>query len=166
MSGNLSRNDESSNWRDLPEVYVRLRKDELGYPPKEWEQLKAEPTEKPDVYRLKSIPFYARGLAYDDQILVTTSQEGYFPVYRSVVSRSGYSTMRLMIAGNEDHQKLIEYFTQRDTFLEFLGNLVALAIPRRKFEEVSDFIVHEKQNGRWDAEDGFLIVDDPGGERR
>jgi hypothetical protein len=35
--------DERARWYDLPAVYVRLAKDELGYPPKDWEELTAEP---------------------------------------------------------------------------------------------------------------------------
>ena len=142
------------------DVYVRLHKDEIGYPPREGEQLKAEPTEKPDVFRLKSIPFYARGLAYEDEILVTTSEEGYFPAFKSVVKRSGYSTLRLMISKDENHEKLIEQFTKVDTLLEFDGRLVALAIPKHKFDEVSEYVCGEKDKGRWDAEDGFLIIDE------
>src|SRR5205823_4472482 len=88
---------ECERWENLPDIYVRLHKDELGYPPKDWEQLKAEATDKPEVFRIKNIPHYARGLAWEDEISVTKSEEGYYPVFESVVKRSGYSTMRLMI---------------------------------------------------------------------
>lgn len=151
---------DREHWDALPELYVRLHKDELGYPPKEWEQLKAQPTSKRDVFRVKSIPFYARGLALDDEVSVSRSKEGYYPVLEHVTKRSGYSTMRLMIDKKEDRRQLIEYFIKLDTFLEFNGNLVALAIPRHRFDEVSEYVVAEKQKGRWDAEDGFLIIDD------
>ena len=151
---------ERQLWQDLPDVYVRLQKDELGYPPRNWEQLKAEQTDKPNVLRLKSIPFYARHLAYDDEIGVTTSTEGFYPVVDSVESRSGYSTVRLRISEDEDRNKLTEFFTKADTMLEFDGRLVALAIPRNRFEELSEYIFAEKEKGRWDSEDGFLIIDE------
>jgi hypothetical protein len=149
-------------WEKLPDIYVRLQKDELGYPPKEWEQLKAEPTGSVNVFRIKNIPHYARGLAWDDEVSVMKSNEGYYPVFRAVVKRSGYSTVRLMLEKHEDRQKLINFFTERDTFLEFDGDLVALAIPRHRFDEISQYVFNEKQKGRWDSEDGFLITDDPG----
>lgn len=152
---------ERQRWEALPDIYVRLHRDELGYPPKDWEQLKAEPTDLPDVFRIKNIPHYARGLAWEDEVSVTTSEEGYYPVFKAVVKRSGYSTMRLMIEDDEDREKLIDYFTKHDTFLEFDGRLVALAIPRNNFDEISEYICAEKDRGRWDAEDGFLIIDDP-----
>jgi hypothetical protein len=68
-----------------------------------------------------------------------------------------------MISASEDRQELIEYFTARDTWLEFDDRLVALAIPKHKFLEVAQYVCLEKANGRWDAEDGFLIIDDPSG---
>lgn len=148
--------------RGLSDIYVRLGKDELGYPPKDWEQLKGEPTGQPEVFRIKNIPHFARDLALGDEVRVTTSEEGYYPVFKSVVKHSGYSTVRLRISKDEDQDKLVEHFTALDTMLEFDGRLVALAIPRHRFDEVSEYVFNEKQNGRWDSEDGFLIIDDPG----
>src|SRR5436190_11758392 len=100
---------EHEKWHELPEVYVKLHKDNLGYPPRDWEQLKAEPTDREDVYRLKSIPFYARGLAYQDEVRVTTSAEGYYPAVESVAKRSGYSTMRLSIKDEDDKNAIIDH---------------------------------------------------------
>jgi hypothetical protein len=161
MTNHSPKSPNRDEWDALPDIYVRLRKDELGYPPKDWEQLKAERVGQENRFKIKSIPFYARGLAFEDEVLTEKSPEGYHPVFRSVRWRSGYSTIRLMIQQGEDQQKLIDFFVRLDTLLEFSGRLVALAIPRHKFDEVSQYIYEEKQNGRWDAEDGFLIIDDP-----
>ena len=161
---NETESPEREQWETLPDIYVRLHKDELGYPPKDWEQLKAEPTNLPSVFRIKRIPHYARGLGWEDEVSVTTSEEGYYPVFRAVIKRSGYSTVRLMIEKDEDREKLIDYFTERETFLEFDGCLVALAIPRHRFEEISEYVFNEKLRGRWDSEDGFLIIDEHGDE--
>src|SRR5262249_4032160 len=160
----IKEGHEREQWEALPDIYVRLNKDDLGYPPKDWEQLKGESTNQREVFRIKSIPHYARGLALEDEVKVTTSQEGYYPVFESVVKHSGYSTVRLLISKDEDRDKLIEYFTELDTLLEFDGRLVALAIPRHRFDEVSEYVFHQKQSGRWDSEDGFLIIDDPSDE--
>src|SRR6185436_7145681 len=104
--------------------------------------------------------FYARGLAYRDQVRVGTSAEGFYPAIESVVQRSGYSTMRLAINQTENKDALIEYFTRHGCLLEFNGSLVAIGIPKEAFEEVSEFICNEKDNGRWDAEDGYLVMDE------
>ena len=159
---NKEMQSERETWATLPDVYVRLQKDELGYPPKDWEQLKGEPTGAPDTFRIKSVPHYARGLAWEDEVVTTTSPEGYYPVFKSVLKRSGYSTLRLLINGNEDREKLTEYFIKRDTLVEFDGRLVAIAVPRARLDEVSEYVFEQKEEGRWDSEDGFLIIDDPG----
>ena len=147
-------------WAELPDLYVKLQKDELGYPPREWEQLKGEPLGIAERYRIKSIPYYARGLALEDEVLTGTSLEGYSPVVQGVTKRSGYSTMRLMIKPSEDREVLIRDFSKRGVLLEFSGRLVALAIPRDQFDEVSNYICDEKARGRWDAEDGYLVINE------
>jgi hypothetical protein len=44
--------------------------------------------------------------------------------------------------------------------VEFDGRLVARAIPQNQFNELSEYIFAEKEKGRWDSEDGYLIVDE------
>ena len=146
--------------QESPDIFVRLKKDELGYPPRDWEQLKAEPTATPNVMRIKSIPFYARGLAYDDEIACTKSVEGHEPVFDAVVKRSGYSTIRLLIKKDENRDDLIEFFTGHNTMIEFEGRLVALAIPREEFDALSEYLFAERERRRWASEDGFLIMDE------
>jgi hypothetical protein len=146
-----------AEWEALPDIFVRLEKDEIGYPPKNWEQLKAEITETAGVYKIKSIPHYAHGLALDDVVSVKASPEGYYPVVDSVIERSGYSTMRLIISDEEDRDELTRDFTGHGCALEFSGSLVAIAIPRESLDLVSAYIWAAKDSGRWDAEDGFYI---------
>src|SRR5262249_26105144 len=95
-------NDEQKPWEALPEIYVRLHKDELGYPPREWDQLRVEPTDEPAVLRSKNIPQCARGLSLEDEVKVSTSTEGYYPCCESVVRRSGYSPVWLRISKDKD----------------------------------------------------------------
>ena len=75
---------EERRWRRLPEVHFRLEKDEDGYPPKDWESLKAEPTDGRNIYRIKSVPFFDRRIAYHDEVLTCTSPEGWFPVFETL----------------------------------------------------------------------------------
>lgn len=146
-------------WRDLPEVYFRLQKDEDGYPPKDWEGLKSERTDEENVYRIKSIPFFTKDVAYDDEVRTGTSEEGFCPVFESVQKRSGHSTIRLLIEQAEDRVALTEYFTSRGCLLEFNGRLVAIGIPESAFDQISDYIGEGKDRGRWAAEDGYLVID-------
>lgn len=151
---------EDRYWRRLPEVYFRLEKDEDGYPPKDWEGLKAEPTSEPGTYRIKSVPFFVRDVAYEDEVRTGTSEEGYFPVFECASKRSGFSVMRLIIDESETLAALTEYFASRGCVVEFKGRLVAIAIPRSAYDEVSEYVCAGKDLGRWDAEDGHLAIDD------
>lgn len=149
---------EERRWSRLPEIWFRLDKDEDGYPPKDWERLKAEPTGQPHIFRVKSVPFFAREVAYNDEVCWCVSPEGYEPVFESVVKRSGYSTLRLLIAQDEDRASLTNYFTDRDCLVEFSGRLVAIGVPNATLDEVSEYIDAEKERGRWGAEDGYIAA--------
>ena len=151
---------EDKEWSDLPDVYVKLKKDKLGYPPVLWEQLKAKATGKVHVYKLMSVPLYARGLAYHNEVRICTSDDGYYPVVESIICRSGYSTVRLWLNDKNDKDLIIDYFTKYHCLLEFKEQLVAIAIPSDAFDEIYDFICDEKDRGRWDAEDGYLKIDE------
>ncbi len=105
------------------------------------------------------MPFFARQVSYDDEVRTGTSEEGHHPVFEAVLKRSGWSTMRLLIAETEDRTALTTYFTSRDCLVEFNGRLVAVGIPKAVYDEVSDYIGSEKDRGRWDAEDGYLVID-------
>ncbi len=151
---------EERQWRRLPEVWFRLKKDDDGYPAKDWEALKAELSDRSGSYRIKCVPFYAPEVGYGDEVLTGMSEEGYEPVFESVIKRSGYSTMRLWIDETEDQSALADFFTSRECLIEFSGRLAAIGIPETAFEEMSEYICSEKERGRWDAQDGYLIIDD------
>jgi len=151
-------------WRRLPEVWFRLEKDDDGYPPKEWEGLKSEKTGQPDTYKIKNVPFFARDVAYDDEVQAVVSEEGDYLAFRTVSKRSGYSTVRLwMTSENEDSSALTTYLSDRACLVEFAPNfgnrLVAVGIPRTVFSEVDAFITAGREKGRWDAQDGYIDGD-------
>jgi hypothetical protein len=151
---------ERHYWRELPEVYFRLQKDQDGYPPKDWEGLKAERTDEENVYRINSVPFFTKDVAYHDEVRSCASEEGFSPVFESVERRSGYSTVRLLIEQAEDRVALTEYFTSRECVVEFNGRLVAIGIPESAFDQISDYIGSEMDRGRWGAQDGYLVIDE------
>ena len=106
------------------------------------------------------MPFYARGVAYHDEVQTCTSEEGFFPTFESVTKRSGYSTVRLFIQKDEGRSALVTFFTSRECLVEFNGRLVAIAIPKASFDQVSEHITEEMDGGRWGAEDGYLVIDE------
>jgi hypothetical protein len=52
--------------------------------------------ERPDHYRLLSIPFYATGVALHDEVRAIYSQEAGMPVFQEVTLPSGHSTVQVV----------------------------------------------------------------------
>jgi Domain of unknown function (DUF4265) len=94
-----------------------------------------------------------------DEVRTCTSEDGFSPVFESVQKRSGHSTVRLLVDEKEGRVLLTEYFTSHGCLVEFNGRLVAIGIPESAFDQISDYIGEEKDRGRWDAEDGYLVID-------
>ena len=143
-------------WRRLPVIWFRLEQDEEGYPPQDWEGLKGEPSGGSHLFRVKSVPFFVRGVGWEDEVRARRSDEDDSLEFESVSRRSGYSVKRLWIGDSEDRSAVVEYFIERDCVVETKGRLVALAIPSLRFEEVAGHINTETDRGRWDSEDGYL----------
>lgn len=149
---------EDGRWRRLPDIWFHRERDEDGYPPKEWEGLKSEPTA--NAYRIKSIPFFARGVAYDDLLTATKADDGDYLVFKDVVSHSGYSAIRLWLGEDESVEEVTKSLTDRRCLIESAPNfghrLIAVAIPPAEFQETYLYIARGKDDGRWDTEDGHI----------
>lgn len=150
-------------WKTLPNVYAYREKDNDDFPPMEWEQLKAKPTHLEGVYQLKNIPFFARGLALEDEVVTQVVSGDFSPVVRSVHKRSGFSTVRIVISHDENRQALVDYLTALGCSLEFCREyegLVAIAIPKKTFQTAYDYLLVGRDSERWGAEDGFIALDE------
>ena len=151
---------EERYWRRLPRVFFRLQKDEDGYPERDWEGLKSEPTGAPNTYRIMSSPFFDRNVAFRDEVLTRASDEGDFVVFHSVTKRSGYSTVRLLIQEEGDTMAVVKHFMSLGCLVQCNGSHASLAIPQTSYEKVSESIDAGMQSGRWGAEDGYLADED------
>jgi len=147
-------------WRRLPRVFFRLQRDEDGYPEKDWEGLKSEPTGAPNTYRIMSSPFFDRNVAFRDEVLARASDEGGFVVFHSVTKRSGYSTVRLLIQEEEDTIAVVKHFRSLGCLVQCNGIHASLAIPQISYEKVSETIDAGMESGRWGADDGYLASED------
>jgi hypothetical protein len=152
-------NVEERRWRRLPEVWFHLEKDEQGYPPREWEGLKCEPIDGGEAYRIKCIPFFVRGVAYEDLVAAIQADDGDHLVFKAHVSRSGYSNVRLWLSEGESPQKemdkLVELGCLAESAVNFRNRLIAVAIPLDRLAEVNTYIDSGARDGRWGVEDGY-----------
>lgn len=95
------------------QVYVRLERDEDGYPPVDLERLWAERLTR-DRYRLNNIPFYARGLAAGDVVLAAIEDGGTRLFISDVAVWSGNGTIRIVVHDGglplEDVHRIVREF--------------------------------------------------------
>jgi hypothetical protein len=87
---------------NLEKVVVPLQKDNVAGAATE--SIWVEP-EKPDVYRIKSVPFLAKGFSYDD-LVKATFQNGIL-IYESPVLHNGHSTYQVYIKGKRTDRAIL-----------------------------------------------------------
>jgi hypothetical protein len=86
----------ADNTAEPVEVWVRIEKDADGYPEsQDWEDIWVWPLESGDI-RIKSIPFFAKGIAPGDVFTTTQADEGFIVLGRAV-ERSGHSAFRIWV---------------------------------------------------------------------
>ncbi len=65
-----------------------------------------------DLYSIDNSPFYAYGVSWGDTVEAPWSKEHGLPVFRRVVDKSGYRTVRVILdtpaENNNESQKLLE----------------------------------------------------------
>lgn len=85
----------------LFEVSVDLPEVSPTWPPFATERIFVEKTAVRSEGQVKSIPFFARGIAFDDIILVGVDNEREELVYERLVRESGHSTVRILLENAE-----------------------------------------------------------------
>lgn len=75
-------------------IFVKLEKDEDGYPPVDWEELWAVSLGE-SKYQIDNVPFYAPGISSGDSV-AAISQDGKL-VITEVVGTKGHSTLRVVV---------------------------------------------------------------------
>lgn len=78
----------------LVKVFVKLEKDEEGYPPVDWEELWAASLGDCR-YRIDNIPFYAVGISSGDSVIAASRDNKL--VVTEVVGTEGHSTVRVVV---------------------------------------------------------------------
>lgn len=119
-----------------------------------WAQQAGEAT-----YRLRSVPFYARGLSYDD--IVVAQPEGDALVFSHVSLHGGHSTYRTFLADgvDVDSSAFREYWAPLAklgcTFEQATNRLLAIDVsPNADIHLVYDLLQRGEDDGRWHFEEG------------
>lgn len=133
----------------------------LGLDPNAWhghatETVWAEPVGR-DRYRLRSVPFYAKGLSIED--VVNTEPDTSIVI--GVSLRSGHSTYRIFLAENLDDTSEAFQSHWRNlaamscSYERATGRLFAVDVPpRADIQKVFELLALGERDGVWDFDEG------------
>lgn len=146
----------------LVKVLVDLSiKYEQDWPPVSGEWLWALPLGE-NIARLRNVPFYARGLAYDDEVSVRRVSEGEstWLQFERISRHSGHSTYRLWVFGTTTGSEFETYWKRLSdlgcTFEAANAQLVAIDMaPEVSVKAAYDILEDGASAGVWDFEEGF-----------
>lgn len=141
------------------EVWFPIEKDADGYPQsRDWEGLLCVRTGKE--YKVQSVPFYLKNVAYGDTVTAQLSSEGYLR-FSGVVRRGGFSIYRLLVRNEVNVDEIIDALVEMDALVERDGNQLAIAAPPgEKQDKIVDFILEGRRTDRWGAQDGYIAGDE------
>ena len=156
MQGDTSENDGAVK----VSFHLEQRKvdDGAAWPPTPCERLWATDLGS-GRYKLRNIPFYAKGVNLDDVVLVEATREGL--IFKSVVERHGHSTFRVLLReGRSLFEKpvieILEAVNRCGSWYETAdGTLVAIDVPpTTRLDSVFGVLELGEEWGLWDVEVG------------
>jgi hypothetical protein len=146
----------------LVKVFFELEQDEDGYPPVTHESVWATQVEQ-GLYRLGNIPFFARGVAYEDIVSAVRKDDGTLG-FVDVVQPSGHSTLRV-IAYEESDAPVLRRKLEKfgcDTEQSHIPNLFAVDVPPSvPLDAVRHLLDADNASERWEYEEACLGHGEP-----
>lgn len=88
-----------------------------------------------DMYKIDNLPYFAYGVSWNDVVLAPFDEDGHFPTYKHVVSKSGNRTIRIFFdvkftESSESSALLDKLVADGCDFENCNGRLVVLSIPK------------------------------------
>jgi len=138
-------------------IYVKLERDEDGYPPYEVEELDALELDE-GMCRIVGIPVFARGLAVDDVVAVTRLETDGTLWATTVEAPSGHWTARVVpwIAGPADAATVVATFLRAGCRAHAtpFGPVAVDVPPTVPANRVMDLLEGGRIHGDWDFDIG------------
>jgi Domain of unknown function (DUF4265) len=137
-------------------VVVLLEQEEEDYPPVDYEELWTTPLGE-GLYRIESIPFFARGIARGDIVSAVEEEEAL--IFQGVEEQSGHSTIRLVVYNADAVPAITERFERLGCLSETtFTKLVALDVPPSlSLESLRERLDLGFTQGQWDYEEASIF---------
>lgn len=114
---------------DFVKIFFRLEQGEDGYPPVTTESLWAK--EVPEIgYQLDNVPFYAKGVSWNDIVEAEPDEDGSLN-FKRVVRQAGHSTIRVMVFDEAEVSPLRKELEKLgcDSEQDYVHQLISVDIP-------------------------------------
>ena len=106
------------------------------------------------VFRIKNIPFYVYGIAFDDVVKVLRKES--IPEVLEVVERSGNSTYRIILLNHEKWESEWQKLEPLECTYEEGDGIIAINVPaNQSIHAVFDLLEKGEERGIWEFEEGF-----------
>jgi len=141
----------------LVKVFFELQQDEEGYPPVTCESMWATPVGD-GLYRLGNIPFFARGVAYEDVVSAVRRDDGTLG-FVEVVRPSRHSTLRVILYEASEAPALRHELEALgcETELSHTPHLFAIDVPPAvSLDAVRRLLEAGTASERWEYEEACL----------
>jgi hypothetical protein len=137
-------------------IVVLLEQEEEDYPPVDYEELWTTPLGE-GLYRIESIPFFARGIARGDIVSAVEEEEAL--VFQEVAEQAGHSTIRLVVYNAGAVPAITERFERMGCLSETtFTKLVALDVPPDlPMEDLRERLDLGFTQGQWDYEEACIF---------
>lgn len=114
-------------------------------------------TREPNGYRIDSIPFFARGLAWGDVVAVSLDADGGMR-FTELVAASGHSTVRVLLSSADDVNPVRDELRVMGCDSELCGVLlVAVDVPPNvSYASVRTYLEKGEADGKFEFEEGCL----------
>jgi hypothetical protein len=119
------------------------------------ESIWAIPT--PNGHRIDNVPFYAKGLSWNDEIRATRDADGMLH-FVEMITPGGHCTVRLWLANESDVQSVRDTLRKMGCSSELdLSRLVAVDIPPNvPYSRIREYLDQQEAIGVFEYEEGCL----------
>lgn len=110
-----------------------------------------------DIYRIDSIPFFAKGISFDDVVKVKTNKDNRL-VYQKTILKGNYCTYRVVFDENINSKEKNKYLNllqnYGDVEIYEEKDLYALSVPKKKVHELYKILSQLERDKILDFEEG------------
>jgi hypothetical protein len=138
-------------------IWISIEKDQVGYPEsQDWEDLWGQSANEGQ-FVIDSVPFFAKGIARGDKVVVALSEDGFLAV-TAVAERAGHSTFRVLLPDDlaSSVVEVVGNLQRIGAIVEVtLERLLAIDAKPEHESTIWNYLREGTQKGLWELQVGY-----------